>query len=466
MSRSGGSGAPRAREDAAWRLAGLWDYLSSWLAADGGVNGPIVHRSDLKRMFSIHDTAWTQQAAISGLVELYRRSGTDHWLSRALHLADAQCARLQPDGRFRWAGHEDDRFSALISNALADCALLDLCTVLADSGERERRERYLDVVERNLRSYVIERLYSDELRGFRMNPVDYYAGRDRFIVNMNSVAIEALIRLDRERSTHGAARFADAVGERILSLQTREGRARGGLPYSDLAPNTHVSLYTGLSIRGLVWLKHLTGDEAWTRLAGECADWLETVRDDDTGLWCHKIENDVVCRFPIFVAGAGMICNGLLDAAAMTGRSVDGHALAGLLLRHQYRNGAIRNFIGYDHRDNGRRRARGLECWEDVYPTPGWNAQAFHFLCRVLPPPEPRESPDARWAVAGSRRYVYFETRRLSAVLGLWPPARGLAGLFVKRWRYGLVLPGRDMIARAVRRLSRRPRRRGGAWST
>jgi len=99
-----GDGAP---------IAALWAYLSSWLSPEGGVNGPVVHRGGLKRMFSIHDTPWTQHGTVAGLLHLYRRSGRSYWLDNALRLADAQCARLEADGRFRWAGHEDDRFSSL-----------------------------------------------------------------------------------------------------------------------------------------------------------------------------------------------------------------------------------------------------------------------------------------------------------------------------------------------------------------
>ena len=56
-------------------LGALWNYLSSWLTSGGGVNGPVVHRCNLKRMYSIHDTPWTQGPIIEGLVHLYRNSG-------------------------------------------------------------------------------------------------------------------------------------------------------------------------------------------------------------------------------------------------------------------------------------------------------------------------------------------------------------------------------------------------------
>jgi len=428
------------------RLAALWSWLCTWITADGGVNGPVVHRSDLKRMRAIHDTPWTQAAVIHGLLELYRRSGRDYWLTHALRLGDTQCTRQRSDGAFRWAGHEDDRFSSLVHNALADCALLDLADVLGDGGDDARRTRYVAAAEKNLEEYVIGVLYRPALQGFAMDVTDYYAGRDRFVLNMNSVAIEALVKLDRQRETDQHTRLVRTVGDRIRSLQSRTG----GLPYSDLEPDTQVSLYTALALRGLPGLSVVTGDAGWAQLAREAVASLHRLEDPDTGLWYHKLEGRRVHRFPIFVAGAGMIGNALLDAAPLTGDRLDVDGLARRLLAFQYPHGPLRNFIGYDHPDNGRSRGSGTDCWEDVYPTPNWNAQAFHFLCRVLPPPEPPVSRSRRSERRWSRRYLYMETRRLSLVAAAWPPRSIVFAVLVKRLRYGIVLPGPHMVLRAI----------------
>jgi len=439
--------------DAAERLAALWTYLSSWIAPDGGVNGPVVHRGDLKRMFAIHDTAWTQQAVIQGLLVLYRRTGKQYWLEYALRLADAQCARQKSDGRFRWAGHEDDRFSSLVHNALADCALLDTAAILEERGDRRRRDRYIAVVEKNLDDYVIGKLYRPDLEGFAMNPIDYYAGRDRFIVNMNAIAAEALINLDRQRGTARHTGLVRRIAERIRDLQAREGLCQGSFAYSDIEPEVHVPLYTALTLRTVPALAELAGSATWSDVAREALAFLRRVEDTETGLWCHKIEHSRLYRFPVFVAGAGMICNGILDAAELTGTRVDSESLAARLLRYQYPNGAIRNFIGYDHPDNGRRRGRTIDCWEDVYPTPNWNAQAFHFLCRVLSPPEPPLWPKRGKACVWSRRYLHVESRRWSVVVGLEPIARGVIAVYLKRLRHGLVAPGAHMILRAAAKI-------------
>jgi hypothetical protein len=445
------------------RLATLWAWLSSWIAADGGVGGPVVHRGDLKRLVAVHDTPWTQEAVIQGLLDLYRRSGADYWLSAAVRLGDAQCARQRSDSSFRWAGHEDDRFSSLVHNALADCALLDLAEVLRDRSDADRRRRYLTTAERNLDEYVIGVLYRPALQGFAMNVPDHYAGRDRFIVNMNSVAIEALVKLDRQRGHDHHAPLIRRVGDRIRSLQSQKGPGKGGLPYSDLEPETHVPLYTALALRGLRGLSQVTRDADWPRLAGDAAAFLGRLEDPETGLWYHKLEGERLHRFPIFVAGAGMICNGLFEAAMLTGAELDTNALAKRLLRFQYRHGPIRNFIGYDHPDNGRPRGRQQDCWEDVYPTPNWNAQAFRFLCRVLPPPRRPAPEGGRFGGRRSRRYIYIETRRASMVAAAWPLRSAVLAVFVKRLRYAMVVPGPYAVIRAVANALMRASRSGAA---
>src|SRR4029079_9022797 len=135
---------------------------------------------------------------------------------------------------FRWAGHEDDRFSSLIHNALADCALLAGADELQHTSDRRRRERYLNSVERNLIDYVIGELYRPRLGGFVMNPIDHYIKADRFISNMNSVALEAFIKLDLQRGTSRFRELVDRVAGTVLSQQIDEGPCRGSFCYSHL----------------------------------------------------------------------------------------------------------------------------------------------------------------------------------------------------------------------------------------
>ncbi len=445
-----------AESDSA-RLAALWDWLSTWVAPDGGVYGPVVHRFDLKRLALLHDTAWTQSAVVRGLLHLHRRSGNDYWLARALRLADAQCERQEPSGRFARAGHEDNRFSALVHNALADCALIDAAATACDQGDARRAERYLGVVGANV-DYLVGNLHRPALGGFAMDTYDYYAGRDRFIVNMNAVAAAALAGLDRARGTCNYEALVRGIGARIADLQATEGEAAGSFAYSHLESGRHVSLYTGLTLRGFPALAIASGAADWPERAGRALAFLDRVEDPETGLWEHRVEAGRRRRYPLFVAGAGIVGNGILDAAPLAGVDPPTDELARRLLRFQQRNGAIRNFVAYDHPDNGRAGSAGAESWEDAVPTPNWNAQAFEFLARVVEPPEPPLEPVRRTNGVRCRRFIYAETRDLTFVVSVAPPLHAVAALLPKRRRFGLVLPGPKLLERALRGgLERRP---------
>jgi hypothetical protein len=41
-------------------------WLQTWKTSEGAYNGFVVHRHDLKRMFKIHDTPWSQGPIIVG----------------------------------------------------------------------------------------------------------------------------------------------------------------------------------------------------------------------------------------------------------------------------------------------------------------------------------------------------------------------------------------------------------------
>lgn len=418
----------------------LWAYLSSWLTEDGGVNGPVIHRNDLKRLFFVHDTPWTQAPCIEGLIHLYNRTGETHWLQKALKLADSQCTRQQEDGSFRWAGHEDDRFSSLVHNALADCALLAAAETASARGMEEVCERYVAAVTRNISQYWMNKLYDPQIGGFAMNPIDYYYGVNRFIVNMNSVACEAMIRLDMLTSTNIYADLAASIGDGIVASQCRSGPGNGAFAYSNIQPDCFITIYTALAMRGLPWLYRLTGDQKYVESAALALYHIETLRDKATGLWCHKMEGGRLFKYPLFVSGAGMICNGILDAAQLSGQNPNVPALRSALAAHQYSNGAVRNFIGYDHPDNNRERGIGRECWEDAVPTPNWNAWAFLFSARVGPTGNGDPSGEGRWRPDLGKRHFYFEGRHVLLVAGWSPFAHAFLGIYHKRHLHGLAI--------------------------
>lgn len=105
--------------------ANMLDWLNTWRQDDGAYNGYVVHRFDLKRVKKIHDTPWEQTPIIDGLFNIYNATNDLTYYNMAKQSVLLQISRLDTvTGMFDFAGFEDDRFSSLVHNSLADCALL------------------------------------------------------------------------------------------------------------------------------------------------------------------------------------------------------------------------------------------------------------------------------------------------------------------------------------------------------
>jgi hypothetical protein len=104
-----------------------------------------------------------------------------------MQAADLQCKRLHKTGKYIYAGFEDDRFSSLVHNSLANCALLDLAKVLIDEGDDEKAQKYLKIVKENIDRYIIGVLWDEDFGAFKFSEIDYFTPDViRFVVNMRS----------------------------------------------------------------------------------------------------------------------------------------------------------------------------------------------------------------------------------------------------------------------------------------
>ena len=218
-------------------------------------------------------------------------------------------------------------------------------------------------------------------------------------------------------------------------------------------------MYSAMSLRGLCELYHITGEDRYLQSVAQGVRFIETMRHEPTNLWKHRLTGRKMEQYPIFISGAGIIASALSKSSQIIGQDFDAMSLARSLLAHQLKNGGIQNFMAYNHPDNSRTWASGHKVWEDVFPTPNWNAHAFSFLCTVLEPPTLPETLRPQINLEIHRSFVYFENRQMALVLAFWPPMWTLAALFVKKWKYALIVPGFVMIRRSLQQRSREKKR-------
>ena len=437
---------PERIREALGRLIG---WLDSWRTSEGAYHGFVVHRFETKRMGRIHDTAWTQAAIIRGLSNLVRKTGQDCWMAALSQSADIQAVRLDREtGKYRYAGHEDDRFCSLVHCALANCALLEV----VDLVDRPRRERYIEAVRINTEKYMLG-LWVPQHGAFKFSEIDHWSpGEDRFVINFNTMAAESLLRLTEVTGEASYRERAEQVGRWLLETWqlSRQPPPRhyiadyvedeprrmppGGLPYQRTAsqpqPDDYVTIYAGLALRGIAALHRATGRAEFGEIATTVGRWLLSMRDPQTRLFYHTAKDGHIVPYPQFIAGAGMTLVGLHEIRELLGIEVPAADTVEAILDRTYHNGAAAGFIGKDiHRPGGRL----LPVWEDAVPTVNWNAQWFEFLTR-LADSEPIE-PVAPVRVRRLTRRFYFEDTSNDLRIVSWWPRRS-ACLYAVRKRH------------------------------
>ena len=367
-------------------VANLERWLASWRTKDGRYLGPVVHRRDLKRLKLIHDTPWSQAEIINGYLTLYSRTGNAGFLEEAVLAANAQAANILPSGEYRYAGHEDDRFSSLIHNALADCALLNVATAIKDKvGLQQTAERLTRIVEKNIDEYFINVLYDEKQKVFAFSRVDYYSIKEnRCVCNMNAIAAEAMIKISSMRGYRKYDTYIYNISNWIKQYVNRnEGINKGAISYSHTQPDDYISIYTALCVRGLCSIYAYLKDKELLSLIELAMENLVSFTDNN--MFMHESCSGVIYSKPWFVSGSGMIFNAIHIANQYINNPVNEEKYLIPYLKYQLKNGAFINFIGYDSYGNRfNKKGKGIKVWEDVFPTIGWNAQMFSFLANYV----------------------------------------------------------------------------------
>lgn len=425
-------------------LGSLTGYLESWRDDHGAYNGFVVHRTEAKRMNRVHDTAWTQSAMIRGYGNLYRKCYEPRWGEAMTFAADLLASRYDPQtGRIEYTGHEDDRFQSLVSCALGVCALLSV----TDLVDAERRKKYIRIAFDHARRYWLDVLWVESEGAFRFAEIDYYSPHeDRFVVNFNTIAAEALLAIYRATGENEFRDRALRIGEwlierwnytctvnaRILAERTTiaddplsDWMPPGGFSYQFTAshrePDNYVTLYTGLSLRGFWALFQATGDDRFAEIIHAQSEYILAMRDHNTHLFYHTAWRGKVERNPQFIAGAGMILLGLHEVMPLIGECVVPDETIMSILSRAHENGSYPGFIGKNDTGLPRRNGGGV-VWEDVAASTNWNAQWFEYLTRLVDDPARIDVKACRKTIrAVTKRFVYVDSLNVLKIISWWP---------------------------------------------
>lgn len=404
----------------------MLDWLNTWRQENGAYNGYVVHRFDLKRLKKIHDTPWEQTPIIDGLFNIYKKTNNIKYYELAKQSVMLQINRLNREtGMFDYAGFEDDRFSSLVHNSLADCALL----TFAKNCRKEDiglKEKVLETVKINFDKYFFGELYSSEAKAFKFSFVDYYwPNENRYVANMNSVAIEAMMRYS---ALTGEEYYRDKALEILNSVitlvcKTKDVMEEGGIGYSNTHPDWFISIYTALALRGICEVYKYNKNKELRDIMVLSAEHLIRYTSKE-GYFCHAIENGIQTPYPYWIAGGGMILKAIDDVSKILEIEFDVSKILDKIVSHQQKCGGVSAFLNYNSKDNHRKKYNSnsnVRVWEEIVPVPAWNAHLFEYLTRFIDKNFDEYASKNTLSLVLNRRYIYFENKKNFFVCSFFP---------------------------------------------
>lgn len=455
-------------------LGQLIGWLERWRDQEGAYNGFVVHRFETKRMGRVHDTAWTQAAMIRGYGNLYRKSRVSRWRGAMICAADCLASRYDSEtARIHNTGHEDDRFHSLVSCALGVCALL----AVMDLVDPVRQAEYKTLCINHVKRYWLDVLWVDDEGAFKFAETDWHSlGEDRFVINFNAMAAEALLAMHKATGEQIFRDYALRVGDWLLerwensqAVNTRllnrritiaddpssKWMAPGGFSYqftpTQREPDNYVTIYTGLSLRGFRALFEATRDTRYADMIRAQTDYLLAMRDSDTHLFYHTAWGGKIEKNPQFIAGTGMTLLGLYEVRDVVGSKWFPKDTVRSILDRAYPNGSYPGFIGKN--DTGRpERSGGGQVWEDVAASMNWNAQWFEFLtCIIEDPGEIKECCCEEAVKISTKRFIYRDSPKRVQIISWWPPRSwGIFAYLKKRPTACIAIYPKEVYGRLV----------------
>jgi hypothetical protein len=298
-----------------------------------------------------------------------------------------------------------------------------------------------------VRQYWFNTLWVESEQAFKFSETDFYSRHEnRFVVNFNTMAAEALIAMyevtgDRDfldravrvgewlitRWNHNREKNAiDLAGrDTILSDPLSAWMPPGGFSYqftaSQREPDNYVTLYAGLSLRGLWALYRATKDERFAEIIRMQSKYILAMRDPDTRLFYHTSRKCKVERNPQFIAGAGMILLGLHEVMPLIGKAALPEETITSLIDWAYANGSCPGFTGKNDTGIPPRDGGGI-VWEDTAATVNWNAQLFEYLTRLIDcPSKIRNTVCEKTITRITHRFIYIDSPTTVKIISWWP---------------------------------------------
>ncbi|HEX2037878.1 MAG TPA: hypothetical protein VHS99_27210 [Chloroflexota bacterium] len=367
-----------------------------------GYGGPVVHWWRDSMLFCGPGFDWRYEGIIHGYLTLFRRTGHQAWLERAVRAGDDLLAAQLETANFRHSGFELNPVGAGTPHeAAADIGLLALAAALkreaaapAPSGLGAWRP-YLAAAQRNLSQFYVGTLWDEVGRRFADDP-----GRTSFVPNKAATVVEALFLLaDLTGDEVWIDRYALPTLDAILTHQVRRPGhpLHGGIVQNSLRGTVvekYFPFYVARCVPALVAAAGWHAGQRYLEAAMAAGAFLLRWRDPDGAFPQVVYAQGRVNRYPRWVAGLGDILRAieLLRPHGLQLSSAELERSRQWLAGHQLPHGAIPPAEGFAAQVSQRPPA-GPPDLRDLMPVAGWADKAFRYLA---------ESADLPAAAPGS----------------------------------------------------------------
>ncbi|MDI6654918.1 MAG: hypothetical protein QME59_03425 [Candidatus Hydrothermarchaeota archaeon] len=362
--------------------------LDKWLDtmwSKEGYTGPVSHWWESSFLYTGVQIDWRYEGIITGYLDIYRKTGEEQWLEKAVRAGEDVVNNQLPTKKFLNSSFQAGPIEGGTPHeAAVDVALLELSDVLKEENSKSWR-RYFKCAEDNIREYLLTKLWNG--RGFIEQPWDA-----TLVPNKNATVIEALL-LYSEMAVVDFSKYVIPAAEVILNSQIIEGARTGGtIHYGTGRHQLAIGIYTARCVSGLLRLFNHTNDEKYLDTVKKAVVFLSSlIADKGTHFGYYKDESKIRC--PTWISPSADILRALILARKekIPVKDKDIESLIQSIAGGQEKSGGIRTANGFAGR-GGTGEYEGLPEFRDVLPVVGWNDKVLRAFSLLLE--KDQELPD------------------------------------------------------------------------
>lgn len=340
------------------------NLLDKWLDScrvKEGYGGPVVHWWGESLTYTGVGTDWRYEGIITTYLNLYKKSGNEYWLNKAVRAGNDLVKLQLKNSYFPTSCFElNPTAGTLVHQAGCDIGLLELY-------KTTKEEQFLKTAERNI--YQIIDKYWDPTKGQYHSFVDRTTSKQSFYYSPNMAATftEALIILLNMNGYEKLEPYINKTLRHLLSVQVPQGRLEGGI-FEEEDHSTIYSFYMARYVPVFLRQYELTKEKEFKKAADKIVKFLLSLEHEHGGFYHFICPNGNKYNKFRWIAGTGDILRALY-LAKVDESIIKKHT--DWILNYQHPSGGIQSSITTKNR------------FEDVLPVVGWCDKTFRLLSLI-----------------------------------------------------------------------------------